>query len=173
MIKQTSKRGPLRGFINAWFRIFGTFSILFCLFSIWLTNIQPWINTRTSDNWVRTPCSIQVSEVYVNRGGGDSTDTIRLDLEFEYTFDDQVYVSDRFDFTNGPLESRCRQIVKTYPVGKEGFCFVNPDDPSVAVIERNWDFSLIRLALLLACIAFVVFLMEACRRDWDLKYGNS
>lgn len=168
-IKRTSKRGLFSGVIHAWFRIVGTLSILFCLFAIWLTSIQPWINTRNSDNWVKTPCAIQVSEVNV-----DSTSDIlayRLDLEFEYTFDEQVYVSDRFDFTNGPSESRCRQIAKSHPVGKEGFCFVNPDHPSLAVIERHWDFSFKRLALILAFIGFVVVLMKASRRNWE--HGDS
>ncbi len=62
-----------------------------------------------------------------------------METEFTYEFNQQKFSSDQYDF-NGTQRSRkeCKAIVRSLPAGKETVCFVDPDDPENAVMNREF-----------------------------------
>ena len=103
-------------------------------FASMLTFLPLWGMFR-SGNWVETPCQVVSSDV---KGNGDS---LRLDLVFSYTFDNRPYQSSRYCFmemTSNTSSAWKRDVVASHPPGLQTVCFVNPQDPSDAVMDRGW-----------------------------------
>ena len=122
----------------------GCFFFLAGLFFSWGTAISPLVKTVTSGDWQETPCKIVSSKVDVSKRSNRTH--YRPIVQFEYKFDGQLHVADTYDFTTmNRFRSRCEEIVETHLVDAEAVCFVNPDAPKKAVIERRYDFSLFAL----------------------------
>tara|TARA_Y100001934_G_C12357501_1_gene778886 strand:- start:413 stop:2110 length:1698 start_codon:yes stop_codon:yes gene_type:complete len=103
--------------------------------------VKPVIQAVTSSDWKETPCVIQMSEVRSQRGS-DST-TYSVAVEYSYTVKGKEYRSSRYRFMKISSSGRSgkREIVKGLPAGKETVCYVDPDDPTEAVLNRKlgWD----------------------------------
>ena len=120
--------------------LFGSVFAIFGLVFFWTTSINPMLKSRASSTWPGTQCTVVVSKIDVDRDSDGTTYHPRI--EFDYNFDGQNYHSETFDFTSlNRSKSRCREIVNAHPVGKRMGCFVNPDNPEEAVIDRTYDFS--------------------------------
>ena len=101
--------------------------------------VLPWLEARDSETWKEVPCTILTSSISSHRSSGkNSGTTYSLDIQYEYQVDGQTYVGDRYDFskTSGTKGSRSR-AVSQYPEGKQTVCYVNPEDPSAAVLVRE------------------------------------
>ena len=138
--------------IGAIFAIFG-------LFFASLTTLIPFLESRSSDDWVETKCTVVSSKIDVNRD--DDGTTYRPLVEFTYNYHGVDYRSDKFDFTSlNRSQSRCRQIVDDHVVGTRMGCFVNPNNPEEAVLVREYDFSYMGLIfpLIFAGLGFAIML---------------
>ena len=138
------------------------------MFFWWITSIGPLIASLRCGDWVEVPCEIVGSEI---RHG--HRNSVRPEIEFTYEFESLEYTSDTYDFTTlNRIYPRCREIVDSQPVGKQTSCYVNPRDPTRAVIVRDFDFSILAFLFPLifvvvggAIIGFVAFLKEAKSRQ--------
>lgn len=120
--------------------IFGSIFALAGLFFFWMTSIGPLLSSRAASSWPEEQCTVTVSEVDIDRDSEGTT--YRPRIEFDYEFDGQNHHSETFDFTSlNRSKSRCREIVNAHPVGTRMGCFVNPNNPEEAVIDRSYDFS--------------------------------
>lgn len=127
--------------------------------------VQPLWGILSARNWVETPCKITSSQVAVHNG--DDGDTYSIEIRFEYTYDGRQFSGDRYHFMEGFSSggrSGKQAIVDQYPVGAQRTCFVDPGDPSQAVIQRGmtadllWGLlSLPFLAVGVGGVWFVVF----------------
>jgi len=141
--------------------VFGSIFALAGLFFVWMTALNPFLESRSSGNWVETKCTIVSSKIDINRDG-DGT-TYRPLIEFTYNYDGLDYQSDKFDFTSlNRSHSRCRQIVNDHAVGTRMGCFVDPSDPDKAVLVRDYDFSYMGLIFpLIFCLIGVGIILAA------------
>ncbi len=103
--------------------------------SAYFLTFQPLWGMLRSRSWVETPCRIVSSEL---KHGDDSS---RVAIVYTYSVAQKDYQSDRYCFmvmssnTAGAWKNR---VIADHPPGKQTKCFVNPNDPSDAVIERGW-----------------------------------
>ncbi len=91
-----------------------------------------------SDNWIETACTIQSSRVQ-HHDGSEST-TYSVDIVYEYVFNGQAFRSSRYKFIGGSssgYEGKAA-VVRQYQPGKSAVCYVNPENPSEAVLNRQF-----------------------------------
>jgi hypothetical protein len=123
-------------------------SALMFYFGFW----RPLRRVRSARSWRETPCVIVSSAV--NEDAGDSG-LYYIDLTYEYGFGKRQHRSSRYSFspasTAGPWGKRL--VVRRLAPGTTATCYVNPDDPSDAVINRGmtWDM------ILMGAFAMVIF----------------
>ena len=88
-------------------------------------------------NWPAVPCEIVSSRVHYEGGaltGGES-----VEVSFRYQTAGRSYTAARYKFVTGASHGFVDHaaIVARLPAGTKTVCFVNPDDPLDAVIERG------------------------------------
>jgi hypothetical protein len=105
------------------------------LYGAFLRPVASIIAART---WVPTPCTIIASAVKEHRGSeGDRT--YSLEITYSYLFKGKPHQSDLYDFFNGSSSSLGwrNAVVDSLPPGRVTTCYVNPREPSQAVINRD------------------------------------
>ena len=96
-----------------------------------------------SRSWASTPCTVlsaKVTSVSDQQGddphGGES---FGVAVRYQYAFNGELHISNRYGFLNdfgGDLAGKER-LVKQLKSGSPEICFVNPADPTVAVMDRS------------------------------------
>lgn len=84
--------------------------------------------------WSKTPCTILWSEANPHGSFFD------LSVRFAYSFDGEAFESSRFDYFNdtrrfSDVADRA-PLLEKYGKGKDCVCFVNPGNPSEAMLEK-------------------------------------
>lgn len=111
-------------------------------FFVWVTSLQPVYSAFWASNWAKTPCVILDSNVSTSSSIEYGDFACRPKVKFQYAFANELYVSERFDFSKlNRSKSRCKDILQSYSVDQQAFCFVDPQDPTAAVLERGYRFS--------------------------------
>lgn len=108
---------------------------------IFLT-ILPLYRTVTAQSWDELACDIERSET-LSYSDSDGT-TYRIDILYFYEVGGQRYGSNRYSFSQiGSSSGRSGKAAITgrYPVGKPARCYVNPSDPTQAVLHRGLSWS--------------------------------
>lgn len=107
-------------------------------FFFYLILIQPLWNIWQARDWREVPCRILSSEVKRSTGGSDGV-SYKILIRYAYQVNGRAYESDRYDFTgmsSGGYSGK-RNVVDRYPPGALEKCFVNPEQPSEAVLYRG------------------------------------
>lgn len=91
-----------------------------------------------ASDWKPIPCTIVSSAV--QRNERDKNDTFSVAIEYEYVFRGQRYRANRYDFVESASTNRASQllVVDQYPVGKRVTAYVDPSDPTQAVLVREF-----------------------------------
>lgn len=140
------------------------FTIFFVAGSVmlFLMLIRPLYLVSTSGDWVETPCTIMSSKVGVH--DGDDSTTYSIDIEYTYTVDGVAHTADRYSFMGGFSSSGRagkKVVVRQYPKGAVRKCFVDPDDPESAVLNRDLTGS-----MWWGLFPIPFFLIGACGLAW-------
>jgi len=139
-LTQKKKERESAGCLIVFFGIFfGLGSVLFFVFFI-----RPVFRIATSGDWVEVPCTIISSEVG-SHSDSDGT-TYSIDITYKYEYDGTTYEGDAYGFMGGSssgYEGKAK-VVRQYPRGSEHTCFVDPENPSAAVLSRDlsWEYLL-------------------------------
>lgn len=123
-------------------RIFGLVFMLVGGGFIYGIGINPWLAARAAENWQEVPCKITVSRVDSHRTSKGGT-SYSLEILYEYMVNGQPYSCDRFNFspaTSGGRSSSA-EASRQYPVGRQTVCYVNPADPTDAVLLKEGGLS--------------------------------
>lgn len=135
--KPVSERAKARttgaGFLRFFFLIF----FVIGAGVLWAMTIGPLLEILAARSWVPTPARILASRVAAHSDSDGNT--YRVDILFAYTFEGVERRSSRYDFSRGSSSGYGTKaaIVSQYPVGAETTCYVNPRDPSEAVLRRE------------------------------------
>ncbi len=124
----------------------------------WLV-IGPATRSFKARNWPAVECRILESKVVRFDAPNTIEDGVTwfIDIDYSYTFEGKQFRSKRVDFLNdtssGGRGSK-DEFVARHPAGSTRICYVNPEDPRQAVINRGlpgrmW-WGLLPLACLLA-----------------------
>ena len=101
----------------------------------YMITFQPLWGMVRSRDWGQTPCRILSSELKHNDGSS------QLAVVFAYSVANQEHHSERYCFSqmsSNTADGWKRRVIADHPAGKQTTCFVNPNDPTDAVIERGW-----------------------------------
>jgi Protein of unknown function (DUF3592) len=88
-----------------------------------------------AQSWQPAQCEITSSQVESHGN------TSRVAMKYVYVWNDRTYVGTRYDFTIGSdnvNDAAKHAAVAANQVGMTVPCFVNPGDPTEAVIDRTW-----------------------------------
>ncbi len=97
-------------------------------------------NITASQDWVETRCEILEAAVNVH-SDPEHGDSYTLSMKYKYRFDRQEYTSDRYDFSFSAYSDKAvaQAVVSGLPPGMQVTCYVNPNNPSEAVVKREGD----------------------------------
>ena len=116
---------------------FGIFVVVGGLLTYFFT-VRPYLRVQTARTWPATPCVVVASRVQ-SHAGDDST-TYSVDILYRYQVAGREYRSNRYNFLGGSssgYDSKAA-IVAQHPPGKRTTCYVNPNDPTDAVLVRHF-----------------------------------
>jgi hypothetical protein len=119
--------------------------------------VRPIAKTIAAESWVTTPCRIIRAEVRSH--DSDDGTTYSVYILYQYEFNGQRYKSDRYDFVGGSssgYRGKAR-LVAQYETMRNPTCFVNPDNPSEAVLRRGFHAKLLLALFPLPFILVGVF----------------
>ncbi len=115
---------------------FGLFLAAGCAMLFFMA-IRPVFKIVTAANWPATPCVVVSSRVQSH--SSDDGTTYSVDILYAYEFNGREYKSNRYHFLGGSSSGYGSKaaIVRGYPPGMRTTCYVNPRDPTEAVLERG------------------------------------
>lgn len=152
-ITQASQKSARSG--RRFMIVFGLVFAGFGLLAVYLVVVPPVAGAIRSRNWVATPCMILDSRLESSHDSESESDSYRIAVRFRYQYNGQSFVSQRYTWSSAYTGGRAgkQQIVDRLQVESRTTCYVNPRDPSEAVLKRDigWD-----LALGLIPMVFVV-----------------
>jgi hypothetical protein len=135
---------------------------------LWFVTLRPAARAWTTRDWRETACVIRKSEVAEHPG--DDGSTYSVEVLYTYVVDGRGYESTRYDFVPGSTSGRAGKaaIVERLPPGTKTRCWVDPGDPTEAVLERGlhkgYLFGLAGLPFLLAGAGGIAFTLRGWRR---------
>jgi len=131
--------------------------------------ILPMWRMRDARHWPAVPCKILKAEVQ-SHSDSDGT-TYSVYILYEYEVAGRTYKSDRYDFLDVSSSGyRGKQrIVEAYRKAANPVCYVDPDDPSQAVLSRGFSpvflFGLIPLVFAAVGIGGIIGVLRRARRN--------
>lgn len=158
-----------RGSAASGFGCLVLFFLVFLLaggFVFHLTVLKPALGMVAARSWAQAPCRIVSSQVGESQDS-DGGSTYRVEITYTYRYQGRAYQSDRYDFSTGSssgYEGKA-EVVARYPPDSECVCWVDPADPTRAVLDRELHFGYFPLAL----IAFVFMGAGAGGIGWTLS----
>jgi hypothetical protein len=128
-----------RSFLIIFFLIFfiigtGVFSFIF---------VVPVLKINEASKWEKTPCRVITSHVSSHHGSKKTTYSV--DILYAYNYSGKEYRSNNYNFMKGSSSgyNSKKDIVRTYAPGAETHCYVNPQNPSEAVLNINYSSELL------------------------------
>lgn len=100
--------------------------------------VRPVAQVLAARNWRETPCVILSSRVRTHSGSDGATYSVQV--LYSYVIDGMEYRSSRYSFMGGSssgYESKAA-VVRRYAPGTCTVCYVNPADPTDAVLVREF-----------------------------------
>lgn len=121
----------------------GCMALFFLVFLVagaaifWFLSARPVSKVIAAQTWPPVACTVIESRV------GESTSedgtTYKVVVTSAYSYQGREYGAARYDFTNfysSGYEGKA-EVVARHPVGSRAECYVNPEDPSEAVLSRS------------------------------------
>jgi hypothetical protein len=96
----------------------------------------PLLNVYRAQSWQPAQCEITYSRLLSTGSKGTS----RIDIQYRYVWNDRTYGGRQYDFTAGSdnfNNTRKQAIVAQHRPGQTVPCFVDPNDPTHSVINRE------------------------------------
>ncbi|HBC86564.1 MAG TPA: hypothetical protein DCZ94_06380 [Lentisphaeria bacterium] len=148
--------------------VFSAF-LLIGLGVFYMLGIVPGLKILDAEKWDKTPCRIISSSVGSHSGRNGATYSV--DIMYSYEVDGREYRSSQYNFMLGSSSSGRegkKEIVNRYPAGSISTCYVNPEDPSDSVLNRNlsWEFlfALIPVAFIIVGALGVYYTLKKRRK---------
>ena len=105
--------------------------------------------------WDETPCTIVKSEVEEHPDAANSSEAYLFTVAYTYTVNGQRYSSDRYrpGYSGSSQIEEARKLADRYPAGSPAVCYVNPGQPSSAMLRRPNFWSILFLPFPLLFVA--------------------
>lgn len=127
--------GPLgQRFAIGFFALFAVVGALVFYF----ISARPLARILSARQWPAVPCWVVSSEVKSQRDQHGSTYSVNI--LYRYAFNDREYKANQYDFMGGSSSGYGgkQSIVARYAPGSQQVCYVNPSQPTEAVLVRGF-----------------------------------
>lgn len=127
-----------RKFLTVFFGIF----LLMGGVCFYFLTIHPLWLIFDARRWQQTPCTVVSSEVRSHSG---KSTTYSVNILYAYDVNGQQYRANRYHFLGGSSSGYDGKaaVVRLYPPGAKKVCYVNPADPTDAVLERGFTLDML------------------------------
>ena len=114
-------------------------AILIAGMAILYTGARRALHARDARASCAVPCTILSSTAAEHPASGDDGPTYSVDVLYEYETAGQKYRSNQFNFADHDSSRQNAEflLAARYPAGRPAVCYVNPADPTDAVLEPN------------------------------------
>jgi hypothetical protein len=139
--------------------------------------LRPLFRILSARQWPAVSCVVVSSGVRSHSDSHSST-TYSVNVLYSYEFNGREFKANRYDFMGGSSSGSRRKydIVSRYSPGSRTFCYVNPLDPTDAVLERGFTpvmwFGLFPLVFVLAGLFGLVSTVRARDRGGLPRAGT-
>jgi hypothetical protein len=135
--KSVSERARRKTVGTGCLRLFFLPFLLAGLGVLWTMTIAPLLQILAARSWAPAPARVLSSRVVAHTDSDGSS--YRVDILYAYTFEGVERQSSRYDFSQSTSSGYATKaaIVNEYNVGTETTCYVNPRDPTQAVLRRE------------------------------------
>ena len=134
------------------------------------TFVRPVLRIIDARGWERTSCVVISSEV-TRHSGSKGGSTYSVNILYSYEVKGREYRANRYNFMGGSSSGYDGKaaIVNRHPPGAKTFCYVNPRDPTDAVLEPGvtadlW-FGLIPLVFVVVGVGGLYFTLRSKKQD--------
>jgi hypothetical protein len=131
-------------------------------FNAYEETIGPALSILAARSWNPVPCTILTNSVQPQPDTRESK-TFVIAVSYSYLVNGTSYRSNRYSFLTEPSSAFGWRaaVVKNLPPGRTTTCYVDPHDPSQAVIDRDWNSEMWWGLESLGLFGFGVFLLGA------------
>lgn len=114
--------------------------------ALYLGLVQPLILSRKIQSWPEVSCVVVSSNVindsYRTRKNLNTKKvhpSYKIGIHYSYRYSDKSYSSDRYNFdrTAETDPAVVQKLVNAFPAGAQCVCYVNPQNPSEAVLNKE------------------------------------
>ncbi len=138
--------------------------------------VLPCLKYVQAKSWQATPCTVVSSEVQESHD--DDGTTYRVHIAYRYEFGGRQCESDRYNvsgvYTSGRKGKQA--VIDRYPPGTKTECFVDPQNPNSAVLERSFPpevlFGLLPLLFFVFGLVGLVFSIRRSTRKRASRFGG-
>ncbi|HAT19616.1 MAG TPA: hypothetical protein DCS85_05625 [Verrucomicrobiales bacterium] len=139
---ETRERKPLSPFVRAGSLYLVFVGLLFCVAGGAFALLMWRSFDRASGQraWAEIQCAILESRVDQRKIGSDVETEYSFAVTYGYSYDGKVFTSERYSLQGAPWSSskeRSQRRVDKFPGGATRSCYVNPEDPSSAVLKLD------------------------------------
>lgn len=110
----------------------------------WFLAVGPLSKMVRSGSWTEQRCTVELSRVVSSRGSKGGR-TYRPEILYRYEFGGKTYRSSQvsvFTVWSSGRDGK-EETVRNYAVGSSAVCFVNPANPSEALLDRSWSWGML------------------------------
>ena len=101
----------------------------------------PSIKYLSIEKWSERPCKIEDSTIIEDRGRTKNRVVYSPQIRYRYESGGKSYLGEKIDLIDSSRPYvECQELVAAYPAGKELKCWVNPADPSEAVLNKDYPY---------------------------------
>lgn len=117
--------------------LFGGFTLMGSAL-VYALLVHPVLRVWAARSWHQTDCRIVSGQVVYH--SGNKGPTYSVEIVFKYHVGGQHYQSRHYDFMEGSTSGYDdkQAVVDRYPPGMRTVCYVNPSDPTDAVLDRDY-----------------------------------
>jgi hypothetical protein len=147
----------------------------FTLFNAVITSfvlIVPALKWKAAQRWIETPCVVEESKINRTSSSGGGRTGSHLSISYAYIFNASPYRSDRYSIMSGFITGSLgmKSVIARNPVGTQTVCYVNPSNPTEALMNRALTpFMLFGLLPLLFALTgllwFTAFALQRLKRN--------
>jgi hypothetical protein len=100
---------------------------------------KAWQRAEETRRWIEVPCKVLSSQLKSEQASPHSPVKHRVIVRYEYQWQGRTLTSERIRRVEGAKSdlSAAEDLRERYPRGQQTRCFVNPADPSIAILEHD------------------------------------
>ena len=161
-LQNANPRGCMVAFFAVFFLAGAGFSLFF---------VQPALKVLKARSWQPTPCTILSSQIRSH--SDDDGTTYNVDVLFAYAYGGREYKSNRYQFLGGSSGGydEKERIVRHLPPLTRTVCYVNPEEPAEAVLNRDFSaeyaFGLVPLLFVAVGLGGIIFALRGAFQKQD------